>query len=103
MSEGGGRYELHLFVCTHDRGAGHPKGSCAQRESAELLSDLRGLAHDRGLKGRVRINAAGCLGGCARGVTAVAYPNERWFERFDRAAAEAVLPPAVEAGDGDAV
>lgn len=98
MSQPESRYELHLFVCTNDRGPGHPKGSCGQRGAAELLSDLRGLAHDRGLKGRVRVNSSGCLGSCARGVTAVAYPEGRWFERLDLERGQAILPGAEAPG-----
>jgi len=35
--------------------------------------------HERGMKGRVRANAAGCLDQCARGVTVVVYPEQVWY------------------------
>jgi (2Fe-2S) ferredoxin len=35
--------------------------------------------HERGLKGRVRANAAGCLDQCEHGVTCVVYPEQVWY------------------------
>jgi len=73
------KFRRHLFVCIHDRGPGHPKGSCAQRGSAEVAAALKKGAYDRGLKRIVRVNKAGCLDQCARGVTCVVYPEAVWY------------------------
>ena len=32
-----------------------------------------------GLRGRVRVNSAGCLGECANGVMVVVYPDAVWY------------------------
>lgn len=40
---------------------------------------MKEAAKAAGLKGRVRVNAAGCLDQCARGVTVVVYPEAVWY------------------------
>jgi (2Fe-2S) ferredoxin len=74
-------YERHVFVCENRRAEDNPKGCCAAKGSAEIRDRLKKLAHDAGLKGRVRINGAGCLDQCARGVTIVVYPEAVWYGR----------------------
>lgn len=98
MSELEKRYERHVFVCTHDRGPGHPRGSCAQAGAGELLSHLRGFVHEQGWRGRVRVNASGCLDGCASGVTAVVYPEGRWASRLTADQGERLVTPEGEQG-----
>jgi (2Fe-2S) ferredoxin len=74
-------FERHLFVCQNRRPPGHPKGCCAEKGAAETLDRLKQLAFEAGLKGRVRINSAGCLGLCAEGLTLVVYPEAVWYGR----------------------
>ncbi len=74
-------YERHVFVCENRRDPDNPKGCCAAKGSAEIRDRLKQLAYDAGLKGRVRVNAAGCLGQCAHGVTVVVYPEAVWYGR----------------------
>ena len=81
-------YERHVFVCENVRDPASPKGCCAAKGSAEIRSRLKKLTHEAGLKGRVRINSAGCLDCCEQGVTIVVYP-------------EAVSYGRVTAGDVD--
>ena len=72
-------YERHVFVCENRRAPDDPKGCCAAKGAAEVRDRLKQLAHDAGLKGRVRVNSAGCLGQCAHGVTIVVYPEAVWY------------------------
>jgi len=73
------RLERHVFVCVHQRDATNPKGCCHAKNSAEVRSRLKQLAFEAGLRGRVRINSAGCLDQCAHGVTVVVYPEAVWY------------------------
>jgi (2Fe-2S) ferredoxin len=66
----------HVFVCTNERSADDPKGSCAAKRSLELQAYAKERCHKLGLKGRVRINKAGCLDECARGPAIVVYGAE---------------------------
>jgi (2Fe-2S) ferredoxin len=73
------KFLRHLFVCTNEREPGDPRGSCTARGSAEVLEALKEKAHAAGLKRIVRVNRAGCLDQCARGVTVVVYPEAVWY------------------------
>jgi (2Fe-2S) ferredoxin len=76
------RFTCHLFVCTNRRAEGHPKGCCASKGSAEIAEALKVAAHQRGLKGSVRVNKAGCLDACETGVSAVLYPQGVWYQHL---------------------
>ena len=71
--------ERHVFVCVNRRSADDKRGCCAAREAEEVRSRLKQLAHAAKLRGRVRINGAGCLDQCAHGVTIVVYPEAVWY------------------------
>jgi (2Fe-2S) ferredoxin len=72
-------FEKHVFICTNRRDADNPKGSCAPKGGEEVKDEFKRLLHERGLKKRMRANAAGCLDQCARGVTVVVYPEQVWY------------------------
>jgi (2Fe-2S) ferredoxin len=72
-------FERHVFICTNWRDPGNPKGSCAEKGSDAVRDEFKRVLHDRGVKGRIRANAAGCLDQCARGVTVVVYPEQVWY------------------------
>ena len=72
-------FERHVFICENLRDTDNSKGCCAAKGSGAIRSKLKKLAYDAGLKGRVRINSAGCLGHCALGVTIVVYPEAVWY------------------------
>lgn len=72
-------YERHVFVCTNRRPDGSPKGCCATKGGEEVRSRFKEALHERGLKGRLRANAAGCLDTCAFGVSVVVYPEGVWY------------------------
>lgn len=68
-------FPASVFVCTHQRPEGAPKPCCADRGGVQLREELKQMARDQGLDGRVRVFASGCLGGCEQGVVALAYPK----------------------------
>jgi (2Fe-2S) ferredoxin len=72
-------FERHLFVCLNRRADGHPKGCCASKGSEEIHAALKVAAYEKGLKGRVRVNKAGCLDACEDGISAVVYPEGIWY------------------------
>ena len=71
--------ERHVFICTNRREAGNTKGSCAEKGGEAIRDAFKQQLHERGLKGRMRANAAGCLDQCARGATVVVYPEQVWY------------------------
>lgn len=72
-------FDRHVFVCTNRRPDGHPKGCCATKGAEEVRAAFKEELDKRGLKGRMRANAAGCLDTCAFGVSVVVYPEGAWY------------------------
>ncbi|UCD38531.1 MAG: (2Fe-2S) ferredoxin domain-containing protein [Fidelibacterota bacterium] len=73
------RFDKHIFVCVHERAAGHSRGCCHDRGGADVRAALvQGLAQ-RGLKDKVRANKAGCLDACELGPAVVIYPQGVWY------------------------
>jgi (2Fe-2S) ferredoxin len=73
-------FDYHVFVCVNRRPSGHPKGCCADKGSEELREFFKSEIARRGLKGKVRINAAGCLDQCHQGPTVVVYSEGVWYQ-----------------------
>jgi (2Fe-2S) ferredoxin len=72
-------FEKHVFVCTNTREASHPRGCCAAKDSNAIRDRMKELIAKAGLKGKVRINTAGCLDQCEHGATIVVYPEAVWY------------------------
>jgi (2Fe-2S) ferredoxin len=72
-------FDKHVFICTNRRDPGNPKGDCASKGAEDVREAFKQLLHDKGLKGRIRANAAGCLDQCSRGCTVVVYPEQIWY------------------------
>ena len=73
------RFLKHIFICNNKRDEDDPRGCCTLRGSEDLLNYLKGRVHEMGLKGKVRINKAGCLDACQYGPSIVVYPDDVWY------------------------
>ncbi|MBX3191561.1 MAG: (2Fe-2S) ferredoxin domain-containing protein [Labilithrix sp.] len=67
--------QRYLFVCTNRREEGHPKGSCAQKGSEEIVKSLKAALLARGAAKTVRACSASCLDMCETGVSIVVEPD----------------------------
>ena len=76
------RFTKHLFVCTNERPDEDERGCCHAKGSAAIAKALKIAAYEKGLKGKIRVNKAGCLDACADGVSAVVYPDGVWYRRI---------------------
>jgi len=74
-------FQRHVFVCTNERPADHPKGCCKARGGVEVRDRLKAELTARGLGKTIRANNAGCLDQCESGVTVVVYPEQVWYGR----------------------
>jgi (2Fe-2S) ferredoxin len=90
--------ERHVFVCVNERAPDNPKGCCSARDAAEVRSRLKELTFKAGLRGKVRVNTAGCLDQCAHGVTIVVYPEAVWYGRVTPEDVEELFHEHVENG-----
>jgi (2Fe-2S) ferredoxin len=89
-------FQHHLFFCTNERSPDDPKGSCVHRGAAALHAHAKEACHAAGLKGKVRVNKAGCLDTCAQGPAAVVYgekdsPGGVWYTLNSNEDVDAVI------------
>lgn len=91
-------YKRHVFVCTNERPADNPKGSCAAKGANEVRDRFKTLVKERGLRG-VRPNAAGCLDQCAQGCVVVVYPEAVWYGNVTVDDVEEIVTKHLEGGE----
>ncbi len=72
-------FEKHIFICINERSPEDPRGCCLARGSEKIRELFKSEVKRRGLKGKVRANAAGCLDHCEHGPTVVVYPEGVWY------------------------
>ncbi|GAB4171814.1 MAG: NAD(P)H-dependent oxidoreductase subunit E [Thalassobaculales bacterium] len=83
-------YTRHVFCCLNRRADGHPRGSCAARDSEKLRNYMKARAKEIGLD-KVRINGAACLERCELGPAIVIYPEGVWYRCATIEDAELIL------------
>lgn len=90
-------YRRHVFCCTNERPAGHPRGCCLAKGSLRLRNYMKARAKELGLEG-VRVNTAGCLDRCELGPTMVIYPEGVWYTVRTREDMEEILQTHIIGG-----
>jgi len=68
------KFEKHIFICTNQRKEGERK-SCGEGCGMELVKAFKKSLNDKGLKGKIRAQRAGCLDACDFGPSMVVYPE----------------------------
>lgn len=71
------RYEKHIFICANQKAEG--KSCCGEARGLQLIERFREVLNEKGLKGKVRANRAGCLDACKLGPTVVIYPDGTYY------------------------
>ncbi|HEX9711947.1 MAG TPA: (2Fe-2S) ferredoxin domain-containing protein [Actinomycetota bacterium] len=70
--------ERYVFVCTNQRPPGHPRGSCVDKGSVDVLQLFRDLQGERGLI-TFKVVATGCLEPCLAGPSVYVAPDDVWY------------------------
>ncbi|MCB0393675.1 MAG: (2Fe-2S) ferredoxin domain-containing protein [Bdellovibrionales bacterium] len=69
-------FKIHAFICTNKK---EGKACCADKGGRELKDRLKEHFRNRPeFRGKLRVNASGCLGFCEKGINAVIYPKGEW-------------------------
>jgi predicted metal-binding protein len=77
MQEIKSKLGVHVFVCTNKK---EGKPCCAAKQGEALRSALKEWSKENpAWKGRLRINASGCLDHCSDGVAIAIYPQNIWI------------------------
>ncbi len=77
-------YEKHIFVCENERDLKSTTGCCAHKGAKEITDALKKRCKEAGLKGKIRVNKAGCLGQCEKGAVIVVYPEGIWYQHVTK-------------------
>jgi (2Fe-2S) ferredoxin len=72
-------FNHHIFICTNQRPAENPRGSCDETGIGSLQVSFKKELAMRGLKSDVRANKSGCLDQCEHGPVVVIYPEGVWY------------------------
>ena len=72
-------FNHHVFVCLNERDETAARPSCGHKHSKKIRNLMKDAVKDAGLKGRVRVNEAGCLDQCEHGPVIVVYPEAVWY------------------------
>ncbi len=83
-------FKAHLFICTQTRADGESCG--ANLAGAQALRDQIKKLCKAKWPTQVRVNSAGCLGQCEKGIAAVLYPSGKWYFHLT----EQVIPKILE-------
>jgi (2Fe-2S) ferredoxin len=92
-------FERHVFVCLNERDPSDPVGCCKHRGADKIFEMLKAGTVKHGLKGKVRVNRAGCLDHCDYGPTVVVYPEGVWYRVQTREDAQEVLERHIVKGE----
>lgn len=90
------RFQKHLFICNNERKPDDPRGCCSSRGSLDLMDYAKKRIHEAGLKGKVRVNKAGCLDACQFGPALVVYPDDVWYSPQTKEDMEEILTEHVQ-------
>lgn len=91
-------YRAHVFCCTNERPAGHPKGCCKEKGAEKLRNYMKARVKELGIDG-VRVNVAGCLDRCQHGPVMVIYPEGVWYTYKNEADVEEIIEKQLKKGE----
>ncbi|MEE3082542.1 MAG: (2Fe-2S) ferredoxin domain-containing protein [Candidatus Thermoplasmatota archaeon] len=71
-------YDLHVFICSHERAEDALRPCCAKKDSLRLMKNMKAAAKEQGIH-NIRIQKSGCLDFCENGISCVVYPEGLWY------------------------
>jgi (2Fe-2S) ferredoxin len=90
--------QRHVFVCSQNRPAEHPRGSCAAKGSSAVLQTFWGELQKRQAFEKVAITYSGCLGPCEQGSNVLVYPEGVLYRGVTPADVDEIFTSHLEGG-----
>lgn len=91
-------FNTHIFCCTNQREAGHPRSCCADKDSEALRDYMKERCKVLGIR-KLRVNNAGCLDRCELGPVMVIYPEAVWYTYRTEADIDEIIERHVQKGE----
>ena len=70
-------YKRQIYVCINNRNGESP--SCGYSGGEDIAEDLKKIAKDMNLKGKLRVARSGCMDLCAFGPNMMIWPEGLWY------------------------
>ncbi|MHB8481908.1 MAG: (2Fe-2S) ferredoxin domain-containing protein [Nitrospiria bacterium] len=83
--------KFHVLVCTNNRPPGHPRGSCGEKGSNQLLTHFMAEIEKNNLFGDVIVTGSTCVGPCPLGPLVIVYPDAVWYQKVNSQADVAAI------------
>jgi len=68
-------YDVHIFVCTNQRGPDKPRRSCGEAHGLDLVEEFKKQLKGLKIGLKTRANKSGCMDICDFGPTVAIYPE----------------------------
>ncbi|MBU0621215.1 MAG: (2Fe-2S) ferredoxin domain-containing protein [Gammaproteobacteria bacterium] len=81
----------HVFLCTQNRPAGHPRGSCGQNGCAEVAEEFMQQWQQRQCFPQVQVTPSSCIGPCSMGPNILVYPEGVLYNKVTKADVSAIF------------
>ena len=91
--------ERVVYVCGNQRPQGHPRGSCAQKGSREVLMKFAEQMDSQGLMGKVTLAQTSCVGPCFEGPLVSVQPDDTWYKNVGASDVEDIVKGHLINGD----
>ncbi len=75
-------YIRQIFMCINNRQGVSP--SCGYSGSEEFVNELKKVAKERNLKGKLRVAKSGCMDLCAFGPNLMIWPDGIWYMKVTK-------------------
>ena len=75
-------YKRQIFMCINNRHGESP--SCGHSGSEEIVEELKNVAKELKLKGKLRVAKSGCLDLCAFGPNLMIWPEGIWYMKVTK-------------------
>ena len=93
------KQKRYVLVCTNERTADHPKGSCANCDAVEIRERIKSLLEEKNLKSQARILATSCMDVCENGAVVCVMPDNVWYGGVRLEDAEEIVEKHLKNGE----
>jgi len=81
----------HVFICSQNRPADHPRGSCGQKGCAEVVAEFMAQWQQRQAFAQVLVTPSSCIGPCGMGPNVLVYPEGVMYSNVTKADVTAIF------------
>ena len=89
----------HILVCIQVRPPGHPRGSCSEKNSRDVMMRFFMETARLNLVPQVLVTESSCAGPCDLGPTVIVYPDGVWYQKVTPNDVPEILEEHIQKGN----